>query len=225
MSNLIVHNSISLDGSLVNFEADMGLHYQIAGRYEPDIHLVGSSTARAGMDLFGPLPEEEEKDRVKPDRGDDLPYWVIPDTRGILRGLLHACRAFEHCRDVVVLISERTPEEYIQYLEERDYEYHSVGTDHIDLRKALGLLAREYGGRTILTDTGRTLGNLLLAEGLASEVSLLVHPVIVGSGTYAIFGGLEQTLALSLLESEAFDNGCVWSRYRVVGAAPGSRSP
>ena len=30
-TNLILHNSISLDGSLTNFAVDMELHYRIAG--------------------------------------------------------------------------------------------------------------------------------------------------------------------------------------------------
>ena len=33
---IILHNSISLDGSLINFDVDMETHYKIAGSFKPD---------------------------------------------------------------------------------------------------------------------------------------------------------------------------------------------
>ena len=39
---LIMHNSISLDGSFTDFEVNMGLHYQIASTYKADASLIGS---------------------------------------------------------------------------------------------------------------------------------------------------------------------------------------
>jgi 2,5-diamino-6-(ribosylamino)-4(3H)-pyrimidinone 5'-phosphate reductase len=48
LPKVIIHNSVSLDGSLVDFEPDMGLHYDIAGGFKPQAHLVGSSTVRVG---------------------------------------------------------------------------------------------------------------------------------------------------------------------------------
>ena len=52
LPEVIVHNSISIDGSLVNFPVNMPLHYQMAGRFNADMHLVGSNTAKIGIDLF-----------------------------------------------------------------------------------------------------------------------------------------------------------------------------
>jgi 2,5-diamino-6-(ribosylamino)-4(3H)-pyrimidinone 5'-phosphate reductase len=49
LPNVILHNSISLDGSLTNFEVNMILHYEIAGRYKPDAHLIGSNTIKIGI--------------------------------------------------------------------------------------------------------------------------------------------------------------------------------
>ena len=51
-----------------------------------------------------------------------MSYWVIPDTRGVLKGLLHVLRRFEYCRDVIILVSERTGADYVAYLDERDYD-------------------------------------------------------------------------------------------------------
>ena len=213
---VILHNSISLDGSLTNFEPNMGLHYQIAGSYKPDVHLIGSSTIKVGVELYGDgVPPEEKKDFAKPKRDKGLPYWVIPDTKGTLKGLLHTCRRFEFCRDVIVLISESTPKEYIKHLEERYYSYHVVGKDHIDLKKSIDLLLNEYKVKTILADTGRILGNLLLNQGLVNEISLLVHPVIVGNKAYHMFSNVHKNITLKLHKKEALDKGYVWLVYKV----------
>jgi riboflavin biosynthesis pyrimidine reductase len=68
----------------------------------------------------------------------------------------------------------------------------------------------------VLADTGRILGNLLLEQGLASELSLLVHPVIVGKGAYTMFGNIGKGISLKLLKQEALGKGYVWLVYKVA---------
>jgi 2,5-diamino-6-(ribosylamino)-4(3H)-pyrimidinone 5'-phosphate reductase len=215
LPKVIVHNSISLDGSLTNFEPNMELHYLIAGGYKPQAHLIGSNTIKAGVELYGGIPLEEEEDFRRPERCRSLPYWVIPDTKGKLKGLLHTCRRFEFSRDVVVLISKTTPENYVEYLGERDYIYHVTGETQVDLEKSLELLSSKYGAKRVLCDTGRVLGNLLVEQNLVSELSLLVHPVIVGRQSYNIFGGLNKNPRLVLRRQEPYPGGCVWLVYRI----------
>jgi len=77
--NIIIHNSISLDGSLINFDVNMELHYQIAGNYKPDAHLIGSNTIKSGIELYGGATQEEKIDLKKPERDGKLPYWIIID--------------------------------------------------------------------------------------------------------------------------------------------------
>ena len=196
LPEIIIHNSISLDGSLVDFEVNMGLHYQIAGHYNADAHLIGSNTIKSGVEMYGELPPEEKSDCDKQERDTALPYWVIIDTKGICRGLLHACRKFEYCRDVIVLISRATPMEYIEYLTERNYDYHVMGQVQVDLPEALALLVDNYKVNTILTDTGSTLGGVLLNQGLVKEISLLIHPVIVGRKAHCMFRDVASHLEL-----------------------------
>ena len=210
---IILHNSVSLDGSLTNFDPNMGIHYQIAGKYNADIHLIGSNTVKDGIELFGgDTPPEEKTDFMKPERGDHLPWWVIIDTKGTLMGLLHTCRRFEFCRDVIVLVSEETPTEYLEHLEERNYDYHVVGKKHVDLRKSLELLSENYGVKTVLTDTGRILGNLLLNQGFVKEISLLIHPAIVGKKSYNMFNLANKNTKMKLNKVEKLDN-LVWLVY------------
>ena len=215
MPKIIIHNSISLDGSLTNFEPNMELHYQIAGQYKPDVHLIGSNTIKAGIDLYEDgVPLEDPSDFKKPTRSKNLPLWVIIDSKGQLKGMLHTCRRFEFCRDIIILVSEKTPQVYLQYLRERNYEYHIVGSDHVDLKKALLLLSKTYNAKTILTDTGRILGNLLLNQGLVDEISLLFHPIVVGKKSYNILSNVEKNLDVKLVKCECLEKQYVWLVYQ-----------
>jgi 2,5-diamino-6-(ribosylamino)-4(3H)-pyrimidinone 5'-phosphate reductase len=175
--------------------------------------LIGSNTVKVGSELYGgPVPPEQKIDFTKPERSVTLPYWVIPDTKGILKGLLHTCRRFEFCRDVIVLLSEETPTEYVKHLEERNYDFHIIGKRHVDLKRAFKLLSENYEIQTILADTGRILGNLLLNQGLVSEISLLIHPVLVGTKSYNMFSGASN-LKLKLCRNEILDDDYVWLVY------------
>jgi 2,5-diamino-6-(ribosylamino)-4(3H)-pyrimidinone 5'-phosphate reductase len=216
LPKIIIHNSISIDGSLTNFEPNMGLHYQIAENYKPDIHLIGSNTIKKGIDLYGEgVPPEEKRDFKKQERDKNLPYWVIIDTKGSLKGLLHTCRRFEFCKDVIVFVSDKTPKTYLKYLKERDYDYYIVGKNHVDLKKALELLSNKYKVKTILTDTGRILSNLLLNMGLVGEISLLIHPIIVGKKSYNIFIDIDSNIKLKLIKKQVLEKEYIWLVYSV----------
>ena len=211
---VIVHNSISLDGSLVHLDVNLPLHYQIAGKFHADLHLVGSNTAKHGIDTFlTEIPSETEEDFTKPTQEGLL--WAIPDTTGKLHGLLHIFRQSEYCQDIVILISETTPTDYVRYMTERAYDHYVVGEDKCNLKRALELLHDRYHVNTILTDTGCILSNLLIHQGLVSEISVLIHPVIVGKNAYHIFGTLEEKLNLELRRQESLEKDYVWCVYQV----------
>lgn len=217
LPTIIIHNSISVDGSLTDFEPHMALHYQIASNFRSNIHLIGSNTITKGIELYGDgVPQEDTTDFEKQKRDENLPYWVIIDTKGSLKGLLHTCRRFEFCKDVVVLVSENTDKTYLDHLKERNYDYYIVGKEHVDLKKAIELLLNEYHVKTILTDAGRILTNLLLNQGLANEISLLVHPVVVGNNSYNMFSDIETNLKLKLLKKEILEKEYIWLVYKVI---------
>jgi 2,5-diamino-6-(ribosylamino)-4(3H)-pyrimidinone 5'-phosphate reductase len=124
-------------------------------------------------------------------------------------------RNFEFCRDVVVLVSEKTPKRYLEYLKDRNYDYQVTEEDQVDLREALELLASQYGVKTVVTDTGRILSNLLLDQGIPYEISLLIHPIVVGDKSYSMFSGVNKSVELKLRNKKIFD-GYVWLVYDVV---------
>ena len=209
-------NSISLDGSLTGFMPDMELHYKIAGEYKPDAHLIGADTIIAGNEMFGEgIPDELPSDFKQPQRNTSLPWWVIVDSGGRLKVMLHTCRRFEYCRDVILLVSEATPADYLVHLRERNYRFITAGKEKVDPVMAVGRLSEKFGISKILTDTGRVLGNILLNLGIVNEISLLVHPLLVGEKCYPMFSDVTGNLKLRLEKSESFENGCIWMAYYV----------
>lgn len=133
---VIMHNSISLDGRVTGFVANMGLHYGIINEYGADFYMAGSNTAKTGVELLGEIPVETEADYCKPEKGQNLSYWVIPDTKGSLKGMLHTFRRYEYCKDVILLISRQTNRDYIDYLEERHYDCLVCGDKFVDYKEA-----------------------------------------------------------------------------------------
>ncbi|MFH0842050.1 MAG: dihydrofolate reductase family protein [Bacteroidota bacterium] len=213
-TEIIIHNSVSIDGSLTGFMPDMGLHYKIAGDYKPDAHLIGSETIIKGTEMFGEgIPDELPSDFEKPQRDNSLPWWVIVDSGAKMKGMLHTCRRFEYCRDVIILVSEITPADYTDHLKERNFNFIIAGKDKVDLKLAIDRLSENYGIHRILTDTGRVLGNILINLGLVNEISLLIHPLIVGEKCYPMFSDVTGNKDFKLKKSEQFDNGCVWITY------------
>lgn len=213
---VILHSSISLDGSVLGFDVDMEKNYKIVGSYKADIHLIGSNTIEAGIKMFCPrIPKEEKKDFVKPERNKSLPLWIIPDTKGKLKGLHHIYRRFELCRDIVVLVSRKTPQSYLTYLKERNYDYHIVGESHVDYKQALKLMVKQYNAKTVLTDTGKILNCILINNGLVDEISLLVHPVIVGKNQYTLFSEVNGNIKIELATTKKLSNNKLWLTYKV----------
>jgi 2,5-diamino-6-(ribosylamino)-4(3H)-pyrimidinone 5'-phosphate reductase len=218
---VIVHNSVSLDGSLLGFAPDLAAHYKIAGGFKADVHLVGSSTAAEGLKLFyKKLPPEEKKDFLKPKTSPRLPLWVIPDSSGKLKGKLHVLRQSGYCRDVAVLTTSATPKGYLRYLTERGYDWHYMGNGPIDFAHALAVLAREYHCRVVMSDSGPTLNGVLLDHGLVDEISLLVHPLVVGAERFVLFSGVKGGIKLKLAKSRTIA-GKSWLLFRVVSPRRG----
>jgi len=73
----------------------------------------------------------------------------------------------------------------------------------------------DFGISRIMTDTGRILGNILLNLGVVNELSLLIHPLVIGEKCYSMFSDVQGNKSFMLLKSEQFENGCIWAVYRI----------
>jgi hypothetical protein len=87
-------------------------------------------------------------------------------------------------KDVVVLVSDATPEDSIAYLREREYPFIRCGTERVDLRAALDELEERFGVTRVATDSGGGLSGALIKAGVADEVSLVVTPTKRGGGVH-----------------------------------------
>ncbi|NLI98928.1 RibD family protein [bacterium] len=217
---VILHNATSLDGRMDHLSIDMGLFYGIASKWKEDATLVGSNTMLAAA---SEVPTENESAFEPPriDPKDRRPLLVVPDSRGRIR-FWHAARAWGFWRDVVVLCSGSTPKKYLDYLEKRHVRYVVAGGVKVDLRKALDILSRRFGVRTVRVDSGGTLNGALLRSGLVDEVNVLVTPTLVG-GTSArsLFiapdlGSAKGIVKLNLIQTKKLAGDVLWLRYDVV---------
>lgn len=167
--NVIMHTQISLDGCIRGFDHDE-LYYIVANKINADMVMFGSNTV---VTALKDAPPETDFDFAKPkiDPGDSRPYGIIPDSRGRIRNL-HALRNMGYLKDVIILVSELTPKDYLEYLEERNYEYIVAGKDHVNFEEAFEILYDKYLCRTIRTDSGGKLTSVLLEQDLVARIEL-----------------------------------------------------
>ncbi len=116
---------------------------------------------------------------------------------------------------MILLLSKKTPSGYIDHLKERNYHYIVTGEDKVDMPGAIEILHNKFNVSRILTDTGRILGNHLIRLGIVSEISLLIHPLVVGEKCYPMFSDLKESTSLKLVRSQQFENGCNWVVYKI----------
>lgn len=219
LPKVVVYNSVSVDGSIKDFNLDIALHYEVLGKLGLVALLVGSNTAKTGIELFmEAVPAEKPSDFLKPqvEPDDDRPLWVIADSRGILQGLMHVHRQSGYAKDIIVLVSNKTPKSYLDYLAERHYDFIIAGDDYVDYRLALQALNTRYGVKTVATDSGGLLASFLLESGLVDEVHLLVSPQIVGKKSVNLFRSLENSIRLRLIKVEAIRDSHVLLVYAVT---------
>lgn len=133
----------------------------------------------------------------------------------MLKNLLHFYRNLEHIRDVVVLVSDATPKDYLDYLREREYPFIRCGTERVDLKAALRELRRQFGVSRVVSDSGTDLNSVLIREGIADTISLIVHPVVSGDREKRLFDRIGGRVALELRKAVPMEQGTVHLVYAV----------
>jgi 2,5-diamino-6-(ribosylamino)-4(3H)-pyrimidinone 5'-phosphate reductase len=187
--HVVVHTAISLDAATTGFTPDVATFYGLAARWEEDVTLAGADTI---------LVQEPALASAPPGPGPDPsgPLLAVVDGRARVSRWAEL-RVAGHWRDVVRLGAE---------------------DGRVDLRRALATLS-EQGANVVRVDSGGGLTGALLAAGLVSELSLLVHPVLAGGSGPRWYGPAPPPPeALEPLGHEILDGGLAWLRYRWASA-------
>jgi 2,5-diamino-6-(ribosylamino)-4(3H)-pyrimidinone 5'-phosphate reductase len=222
MPKIIIHNAVSVDGRIDNFDVDMGLYYELAKTWKEDATLVGSNTILKAEEQEE-VPEEDESvfNPPKIDPEDKRPLLVVPDAKGRVR-IWHYIKKWPYWRDHIALCAKSTPQDYLDYLKKRHIKCIITGDEHVDIKSALEELNSKYDVKTVRADSGGTLNGVLLREGLVDEVSVLVHPNLVGGvSSSSIFRtpdikSEDKMINLNLKHLEEFKDNIVWMRFEVV---------
>jgi 2,5-diamino-6-(ribosylamino)-4(3H)-pyrimidinone 5'-phosphate reductase len=223
LPEVIIHNSVTLDNAFTaeafsKKSVDIGLHYEVLLSFHPDALLTGSGSALLGTEMCGDnFPPEDESDFKKPviSPEDKRPYDILVDSRGVLKGKLHFYRRLLHIKDVIVLVSKKTPKDYIDYLSERDYDYIISGDENVDLNTALFELKSKYGFLVIVSDSGSLLNGVIMNEKIAKKLSLLVYPEIAGKNFRKLFENVTIPVNADLLTSGTLKDGIVHLLYHL----------
>lgn len=218
LPKVILHNTISINGAVRGFDANLGIHYGIASSLQPEAFLVGTDTILSAPEE---IPREENQDPVEKviDPTDPRPYWVVVDSRGRLQPVLRYYRNMEYIKDIIVLISEATPHNYRKFLHLHKFESVQAGVDHVNLRVALAVLHEKYKIQTLVTDCGPKLAGILLEQDLVSEFSLIIAPSLVSVNMPQLFENVDfkernmNSVELKLISCEKTEKEHIHLRY------------
>lgn len=224
LPHVILYNAVSLDGRITGFNADVELYYELASKWDIDAVLMGSNTILVGFEAeFGDKFEEDLDFIIKRERNpeDPRPFLVVPDSKGRIR-IWGELFKMPYLRDIIVLCSESTPKEYLNFLDERNIDYIIAGKKQVDLKTALEKLNTQYGIKSLRVDSGGILNGILLRQGLADEIHVLIHPELVGDKIEnSIFieedkNSLKNTIKLKLAHIDKLKNDIIWLKYKII---------
>jgi 2,5-diamino-6-(ribosylamino)-4(3H)-pyrimidinone 5'-phosphate reductase len=196
--HVVAQLAVSIDGATTGFEADQARFYALATLWQEDVTLVGADTILA--------QESAVRAAARPGPREGGPLLAVVDSRHRVHNL-EALRDLGYWSDVVGLYSDQTP---ARPLDSTIGEL-VTGYERVDLLEVLEGLYRR-GALVVRVDSGGTLLGALLELGLVDEVSLLIHPVVVGNGA-RWQGSFAGRLDLKLANTEVFAGGIVWLRY------------
>lgn len=232
---VVLHNAVSVDGRFDGIQPDMGTFYGLVGRWKEQATLVGADTL-----LAAPMDEEQSGDNAEqmensPNGGappdatspDPRPLLVVTDSRGRITNWPF-WRRQPYWRDVIALVSRATSRACLDSLSAQHIEYIQTGEDRVDLAAALDELNARHGIQTLRADCGGSLNGALLRARLVDEVSLLIHPALVGGSTpRSMFLAPDlatgaSPISLSLTHMERLAGDLVWLIYKIEKQSTGT---
>jgi len=222
LPHIFIHNEISLDGRIDWMADDHGLYYETIYRWPVDAMLSGSQTMLGAVDLA----TAEDADAFIPAARnfDDLrQLLVVVDSRGQIENWA-AIRNQPYWRDVVVLCSQSTPQEYLESLQKQQIEFIIAGEEYVDLRVALANLRDEFRVKIMRVDSGGVLNGALLRAGLVDGLKVIINPCLTGGTsprTLFVASDLpsrDGVIQLNLVNLEQLRDGYLLLEYEVISS-------
>lgn len=140
-------------------------------------------------------------------------YAVAIDTLGKLRWPSN----IHDGKPLLVVTSEACAKEYLDTLSSQGISWIAVGSEHIDLAKAVDILNTEFGVERMAVVGGGHINGAFLAAGLLDEVSVMIGPGIDGRrGMASVFDGIDDAnrpATLLKLNTVERMGDTVWLRY------------
>ena len=147
-------------------------------------------------------------------KADVTGYEIVVDTHGKL--LWHNADEME--KPYLIITSEQTAKEYLQYLDGKNISWIACGSEMVNLSRAAEILFEEFGVKRMGIVGGAAINTAFLNEGLLDEISILVGAGIDGRAEMpSVFDGREISYPLThltLSDVKRFDSGAVWLRYK-----------
>jgi 2,5-diamino-6-(ribosylamino)-4(3H)-pyrimidinone 5'-phosphate reductase len=212
---------VSLDGRINGFKPDKELYYDIASEWNVEAVLMGSNTLLTRFDAGnGEFREEGEYKVSSVIENDERPLLVVPDSGGKIR-IWSEVIEMPFIRDVLVLCSRSTPQEYLDFLDKRYIKYMIIGYDEVNLGAALEELNLQFRVKSLRVDSGGQLNGALIKDDLVDEICILMHPIMVGGrSSNSIYTDSDltsqSTLDLKLLKMEKLRNEIIFLHYRIM---------
>ncbi len=219
---IICHMMTSVDGridcAMTEQLPGVDEYYKTLAILEAPSTLSGRVTAQAEMALPGVFeaknPAPYGKEGFAKNAAADG-YEIVVDTKGTLLWDDNAAYDKPH----LIIVSEQAAREYLDYLDARGISWIAAGKEKIDLRRAMEILAEEFGVKRLAVVGGPAVNSSFLAEGLLDEISLLIGAGIDGRGGFPpVFDGFARDRAVTPLRLggvQTFKDGAVWLRYLV----------
>ena len=146
-------------------------------------------------------------------------YAIGVDTHGTLLWDDNTTEIFG--RPLLMILSERASQEYLDYLKSKHISYITTGRDGIDLVAAMETLRAVFDVERLAVVGGGHINGSLLDQGLIDEVSMMYGYGIDGrEGMAAAFDGrtMERKPVRLAFKSVEEQDGIVWMRYQVVNS-------
>jgi len=214
---VVLYNAVSLDGRINGFPVDLGKYYALAAVWKEDISLVGSNTI---LESTTQIPAEGDEPMPKEKKaGDKRPMLVVVDSQGRVKVWNYLLKQ-PYWRDAISLCSKKTPPEHLAYLKNKGIECIIAGEDKVDLKKTLQILSDKHRIKTIRVDSGGMLNSALLKADLVDEVSILIHPSLVGGPDPRTINNssalTDKPIKLKPIKCEKLEGGLYWMRYKII---------